>query len=58
MTSVVEFDTTDGSLAVACDRVTDWLTYGANRHVERAAQNQRATSAPRRIYATSGTRPS
>jgi hypothetical protein len=26
MTSVVEFDTTDGSLAVACDRVTDWLT--------------------------------
>jgi hypothetical protein len=27
MTSVVEFDTTDGSLAVACDRVTDWLTY-------------------------------
>jgi hypothetical protein len=28
MTSVVEFDTTDGSLAVACDRVTDWLTYG------------------------------
>ena len=28
MSSVVEFDTTDGSLAVACDRVTDWLTYG------------------------------
>ena len=27
MTSVVEFDTTDASLAVACDRVTDWLTY-------------------------------
>jgi hypothetical protein len=39
-------------------RQGEQLTGCANSHVERAAQNQPATSAPGRIYATSGTRPS